>query len=149
MYMHELPRASQMVLVVKNPPASAGDIRHAGSVPGSGRSPGGGMAIHSNTFAWRIPWTEEPHGLQSIWSQRVRHDRRPLAHVICPGGSLVRNNRQCRRQRGCGLTAGSGRSPDVGNGNLLQYSCLENPMDRGAWKAMVLRVAKSGTQLND
>ena len=103
------------------------------------------MAIHSNTFAWRIPWTEEPHGLQSIWSQRVRHDRRPLAHVIGPGGSLVRNNRQCRRQRGCGLTAGSGRSPDVGNGKPLQYSCLENPMDRGPWWATVHMVTKSQT----
>ena len=49
MYMHELPRASQMVLVVKNPPASAGDIRHAGSVPGSGRSPGGG---HGNPLQY-------------------------------------------------------------------------------------------------
>ena len=80
----------------KGSPYNAGDM---GSISGSGRSPGGGMAIHSNTFAWRIPWTEEPHGLQSIWSQRVRHDRRPLAHVICPGGSLVRNNRQCRRHK--------------------------------------------------
>ena len=33
-----------------------------------------GMAIHSSTFAWRIPWTEEPGGLQSMGSQRVRHD---------------------------------------------------------------------------
>ena len=40
---------------------------------------------------------------------------------------------------------GSGRSPGEGNGNLLQYSCLENPMDRGAWWATVLGVAKSRT----
>ena len=33
-----------------------------------------GMATHSRIFAWRIPWTEEPGGLQSKWSQRVRHD---------------------------------------------------------------------------
>ena len=52
-----------MVLVVKNPPANRGDIRHMGSIPGSGRSPGGG------------------------------------------------------------------------NGNPLQYSCLENPVDRGTWRA--------------
>ena len=32
------------------------------------------MATHSSILAWRIPWTEEPSGLQSIWSQRVRHD---------------------------------------------------------------------------
>ena len=42
---------------------------------------------------------------------------------------------------------GLGRSPGVGNGNPLQYSCLENPMDRGAWQATVHRIAKSQTQL--
>ena len=40
---------------------------------------------------------------------------------------------------------GSGRSPGEGNGNPLQYSCLENPMDRGAWQAIVSGVAKSWT----
>ena len=67
--------ASQVALVVKNPPAIAGDIRDMGSIPGSGRSPGGG------------------------------------------------------------------------HGNLLQYSYLENPIDRGAWRATVHRAAKSWTQL--
>ena len=38
---------------------------------------------------------------------------------------------------------GSGRSPEEGNGNLVEYSCLENPMDRGAWRAAVYRVTKS------
>ena len=49
--------------------------------------------------------------------------------------------------RDVGLIPGSGRSPGGGNGNLLQYSCLENPMDRGAWQATVHRVAKSWTRL--
>ena len=44
-----------------------------------------------------------------------------------------------------GLIPGSGRSPGGGNGNPLQYSCLENPMDRGAWGATVHGVAKSQT----
>ena len=66
---------SQVVLVVKNPPANAGDTRDMGSVPGLGRFPGGG---HGNPF----------------W-----------------------------------------------------YSCLENPVDRGAWRATVHRVAKSQTKL--
>ena len=44
---------------------------------------------------------------------------------------------------------GSGRSPGEGNGNPLQYSFLENPMDGGAWWATVHRVAKSRTQLSD
>ena len=42
-----------------------------------------------------------------------------------------------------------GRSPGEGNGNSLQYSCLGNPMDRGAWQATVHRVVKSWTQLSD
>ena len=46
------------------------------------------------------------------------------------------------------LIPGLGRSPGVGNGNLLQYSCLENPLDRGAWWAAVHRVAKSWTRLS-
>ena len=65
----------QLALVVKSPPAKTGDIREAGSIPGSGRSPGGG------------------------------------------------------------------------DSNPLQYSCLENPMDRGAWWAIIHRVAKSQTRL--
>ena len=64
-----------MALVIKNPPANAGDVRDVISIPGSGRSPAGG------------------------------------------------------------------------NGNLLQYFCLKNPMDRGAWKATVHGVTKSQTQL--
>ena len=67
--------ASQVVIVVKNLPANAGDIRDTGSIPGLGRSPGGG------------------------------------------------------------------------NGNPFQYSCLENPMDRGAWRATVHGVTQSQTRL--
>ena len=68
-------RASQVALLVENPPANAGDVKDMGSIPGSGRSPG------------------------------------------------------------------------EGNGNPLQYSCLENPMDRGAWRATIHRVAMSRTRL--
>ena len=49
--------------------------------------------------------------------------------------------------RDMGLIPGSGRSPGGGNGNPLQYSCLENPMDRAGWWAMVHRVTKSQTRL--
>ena len=52
-----------MALVVKNLPANAGNIRHAGLVLGSGRSPGGGNGNHSSILTWRVPWTEEPGGL--------------------------------------------------------------------------------------
>ena len=70
-------RASQVVLVVKNPPANAGDVKDMSSIPGWGRSPGGG------------------------------------------------------------------------HGNPLQYFCLENPMDREAWRAAVHGVTKSQTQLSN
>ena len=58
--------------MIKNPSAYARDIRV--------RSPGGedtleeGIATHSSILAWRIPWAEEPGGIQSMGSQRVRHD---------------------------------------------------------------------------
>ena len=47
-----------------------------------------------------------------------------------------------------GLTPGLGRSPGEGNDNLLQYSCLESPMDRAAWRAKIHGVSKSWTLLN-
>ena len=50
--------------------------------------------------------------------------------------------------RDTGLIPGLGRSPGVGIGNRLQYSCLENPMDRGAWQATVHGVPKSWTRLS-
>ena len=48
-----------------------------------------------------------------------------------------------------GSTPGSGRFPGEGNGYPLQYSCLDNPMDRGAWRATIHGVAKSQTQLGN
>ena len=48
-----------------------------------------------------------------------------------------------------GLIPGLGKSPREGNGNLLQYSCLENPMDRGAWQAAVHWAAKNQTWLSE
>ena len=58
-----------------------------------------------------------------------------------PGGSDGKESPlQCRRH---GSIPGSGRSPGEVDGNPLQYSCLENPMDRGAWQATVHGVAKS------
>ena len=66
------------------------------------------MATHSSILAWRIPGTEEPSGLPSMRSHRVGHDRNDLAAAA---EWLFRE----------------------GNGTPLQYSCLENPMDGGAW----------------
>ena len=72
--LFEKDRTSQVVLVVKNLPASAGDIRDAGWIPRLGRSPGGGPGSPLCILAWRMEWTEEPGGLPSIESQWVRHD---------------------------------------------------------------------------
>ena len=63
-----------MVLVVKNLPVSAGDVRDVGSIPGWEDLLEEGMATHSSILAWRMPWTEEPGRLQSRGSQKVGHD---------------------------------------------------------------------------
>ena len=60
--------------MVKNPPANAGDLRDMGLIPGLGRSPGGRNGNPLPYSCWKIPWTEEPGGLQSVGSQRVGHD---------------------------------------------------------------------------
>ena len=63
-----------MALVVRNLPASAGDIKRHEFNPGQEEPLEKGMATHSSILARKIPRTEEPGGLQSIGSQRVRHD---------------------------------------------------------------------------
>ena len=81
------------------------------------------MATHSSLLAWKISWTEEPCRLQSMGSQRVGHywaTSLSLSHTYVKG-----------------------------NGNPLQYSCLENPMDRGTWWDTAHGVANSETQLSN
>ena len=60
--------------MVKNPPANAGDIGDIGLILEQKDPPEEEMATHFSILAWRIPWTEEPGGLESMGSQRVRHD---------------------------------------------------------------------------
>ena len=62
-------------------------------------------------------------------------------YLSFPGGSVVKNPSAIAEV--AGLIPGLGRSPGEGNGNPLQYSCLGNPMDRGAWWATVSGVTKS------
>ena len=78
------------------------------------------MAPHSSTFAWKIPWTEEPGRLQSMGSLELDTTERLHFHfsLSCIGEE---------------------------NGNPLQCSCLENPRDGGAWWAAVYGVAQSRT----
>ena len=68
--------AFQVVLVVKNLPVNAGDVRDMHSTPGSGRSSGGRHGNPLQFLPGDSPWTEEPGGLQSIRSLRVRHQTR-------------------------------------------------------------------------
>ena len=75
--------SAQVVLVVKILLANAGDIKDAGLIPGSGRSPREETATYSSIPAWKIPWTEEPGGLVH-GLQRVRHDWSNLACKLCP-----------------------------------------------------------------
>ena len=73
---------------------------------------------------------------------RIKFDNN-YRHQGFPGG-LGGKESTCN-VRGLGLIPGLGRFPGRGHGNPLQYSCLENPMDRGAWCATVHGVAKSQT----
>ena len=70
-----------------------------------------------------------------------------------PIGTVVKNSPanagDTRDARDTLSIPGSGRSPGIGNGNPLQYSCLENSMDSGAWQATVHGVAKNQTRLSD
>ena len=60
---------------LKNPPANASNAGDTGSISGSEISLGGGNGnLHSSILAWKVPWTEEPGGLQSMGSQKVRHN---------------------------------------------------------------------------
>ena len=96
-------------------------------------------AWQPSILAWRIPGTEEPGGLQSMGSQRVRHDWSYWASLhVClkgsSGGSGVKNLPANARDMGSIL--GLGRSPGEGNGNTFQYSCLENPMEPDMLQSM-------------
>ena len=99
------------------------------------------MATHSSILAWRIPGTgKKPGGLPFMGSHKVGHDRSDLAAAAKHNKESIRNAGDTRET---GLIPGSGRFPQEGNGNSLQYSCLENFMDRGAWWATVHGVIKS------
>ena len=64
-----------------------------------------------------------------------------MVYLGFPGGALVKNPPV--NAGDAASISGSGRSPREGNGNPLQYSCLENPMDRGAWQGIVYSVKKA------
>ena len=73
---------SPVVLVVKNQPANAGDIRNTGLILGGEDPLAEGIATHSSILARKIPWSEDPDGLQSVRSHRVRHEWSDLAQNL-------------------------------------------------------------------
>ena len=74
----------------------------------------------------------------------------PFGNLGFPGSAWLKNPpANAGDSRVAGVIPGLGRPPGEGNGNPLQYSYLENSMDRGTWRAIVHRVAKSWTRLSD
>ena len=67
---------------MKQLPINAGNTEQLGSIPGSGRCPGGGHGNPFQYFAWEIPWTEEHDGLQSMGSQRVGPTEHGMASLF-------------------------------------------------------------------
>ena len=88
--VHLLPSlAFQTALVVKNLPASAGDVRDPCPIPGQEDPLEEETATHCSVLTWRTPWTEEPGGLQSTGSQRAGHKYSNLARThVCHSGEL-------------------------------------------------------------
>ena len=108
------------------------------------------MATHSSTLAWKIPWTEDPGRLQYMGLQSWTRLSNFTFFWASQVALLVKNSpANARDVRDAGLIAGQGRSPGGGHDNPVQYSCLEKPMDGGAWSATVHGVAKSQTRLSD
>ena len=75
--------------VVKNLPANAGDVGDAGSIPGSGRSPGEENGNHSSIPTWKIPWTEEAGGY-SPWSRKELDTTEPTERTVFKEITYVR-----------------------------------------------------------
>ena len=73
-HRHAHKGASHVAIVIKNLGANAGDVRDEGLILGWEGPLEEGRTTHSSVLAWRIPWTEEPSRIQSIGSQRVKHN---------------------------------------------------------------------------
>ena len=87
---------------------------------------------------------------QSLWLSSLFFWRQVTTCQGFPGGSVVKSSSANAGDSGdTGSILGSGRSPGVGNGSPLQYSCLKHIMNRGAWQATVYGIAKSQTRLCD
>ena len=98
----------------------------------------------------RVPWTARKGNQSWIYIGRTDVEAETLILWLpggFPGGS--EDKASACNVGDLGSISGLGRSPGKGNGNPLQYSCLENSMDRGAWRATVHGIAESQTRLSD
>ena len=114
-------------------------------IPGSGSSSGGGPDNPLQYSCLENPldrgaWWAAFHGVTENQIQLKRQSMHANMLMGFPGGSASKEP--------LGSIPGLGRSPGKGNGNTPQYSCLGNPMDRGAWQATVHGVTKRWTQLS-
>ena len=128
--------ASQVAQLVKNPPAIVGDL---GSIPGLGRFPAEGKGYLLQYFSLSHRILQDTENIVSeYWEYSSEYwapgQRIPWTVLSSPWVTKTR-------------TQLSNFHFGKGNGNPLQYSCLENPMDRGAWQATIHGVAKSETRL--
>ena len=145
-------------LAIKNPPANTGNPTYVCSIPGLVRSSGGGngnllqyscLENSMDRRAWRATvygvikrqtwlsnWVQHFHGSwPKCHIEKSTITNIPWALTGFPGGSISKKSAFSAGDPGS--TTGSGRSPGERNGYPLQYSCLENSMERGAWWALL------------
>ena len=133
---------------------NAGDT---GSIPGSGRSPGerNGNPLQYSCLENTMDegaWQATVHGVAKSRT-RLNDFSVIIALYQLSHKGMGFPDSSAGKESACnagdpGSIPGLGRSPGEGNGSLLQYSCLENPMDHGVWQAMVHGVVKSRTRLS-
>ena len=115
-----------------------------------------GMATHSRILAWRIPWTEEPGRLQPMGGHKKSDTTEQIklslsfSYIcVCVCVFFYRFFSLISYYKTLSIVSCAVYRKFLLVINPLQYSCLENPTDRGAWEAAVHGVAKSWTQLSD
>ena len=130
--------------MVKNSSVNAGDKRDTGLIPGLERSSG-----ERNGNPRQYSCLENPRDRGACWAAvyGVAQSWTRLKRLSSSSSSSGKES-ACKAGD-MGPIPGSGRSHGEGNGNPLQYSCLENSMDRKAWQATVHGVTKSRTRLGD
>ena len=117
---------------------SACNEGNLGSIPGLGRSPGEGKSYPLQYSGLENSVDSVVHGVTKSWTRLSDFHFRLGFPCSSDGKESTRNAGDL------GSIPGSGRSPGGGHGNQLQYSCLENPMDRGAWLVQSMEVKRVG-----